>query len=155
MPKMLSKLGAVVIAAVIAVGVGGWATPSVAAAAQPVMGVAQEDGLGGVDCREQQVVPLPTPVVTLTTHGKPVLVSFQVRTDVEANTTLHYHLEIDGQVQDQQISASSNGVNNEMVHTFIRVYPLPKGTHTFGLVMACSGVADALERWLTVIELLE
>jgi hypothetical protein len=131
----------------------GWL--ALVAAAQPVMGVAQEDGVGGVDCREQQFVPLPTPMVTLTTHGKSVLVSFQVRTGMVANTTFHYHLEIDGEVQDQQISASSNGVNNEMVHTFFQVYPLPKGTHTFGLVMAYSGVANALERWLTVIELNE
>jgi hypothetical protein len=86
----------------------GWL--ALVAAAQPVIGVAQEDGVGVVDCREQQFVPLPTPVVTLTTHGKPVLVSFQVRTDVVANTTFHYHLEIDDQVQDQQISSSRQSI---------------------------------------------
>ena len=82
-------------------------------------------------------------------------VSFFVHTDAAANTSFHYYLEIDGQVQEQQISASSNGAGNELVHTFIRVYLLPQGTHTFSLAMACSGQAVPNPVWLTVIELLE
>jgi hypothetical protein len=127
----------------------GW----LALAAQPVRGVAQSDSVTSVDCRDTQFLALPDPVVTLTTQGNLVLVSFMVRTIASANTTFHYYLAIDGQVQAQQISASSHGAGNELVHTFILAYALPTGTHTFSLAMACSGVVASEERWLTVSEL--
>jgi hypothetical protein len=105
---------------------------------------------------------IPNLTLSLETKGSPILLQFIVDVELGGSSGAFLRPTIDGNVGDNSLPSTDglqvlNGGAAGLVTplSFTRVYTPAKGTHTFGVQMACFGSAEALAPWLTVIELHE
>jgi hypothetical protein len=105
---------------------------------------------------EGNFVAFPELTLSLETHGRPVMITFNVQVQVTPDQAALLRPSIDGQSPAPyftwaQIGSGSLGI---VTLSFARVFVLPKGPHTFGLQMSCQGEPEFVAgRWLTVYEL--
>jgi len=119
--------------------------------------VAQVDFPGALPCpRPPENELLPDFKAILETSGRPVLLSYVVHFGSSPQGVLHLTPVIDG-VRDaaRQLDRALGDFlasGQADIVTFLRVYDLPKGVHTFELAASCQA-AMQLSGWLTVYEI--
>ena len=99
---------------------------------------------------------IPGLSLELRTHGKPVLLTFNILVSFGGNSIVLLRPNIDEQPADPQalwVQHSQGNIGELDTLSFSRIYELDKGLHTFGVECdAQSGVSTTFG-WLTVLEI--
>jgi hypothetical protein len=118
-----------------------------------------------VDRTETWVCPTPTGTtgtffdvpglaLSFSTRGGPVMLKIHFSWHGTAGTGVWLEPVIDGQQLGADRLSWQTGNDGFLdIIAFERVYPLPAGSHTFGVRLSCQNTLTLLRGWLTVYEL--